>query len=126
MVFNDKYKELFKTETIQNNIRIRITKGLYEEKGILQSFLRSNELEEKINKILINIYSIKDENLRYKYMSIFVEKFFGMIIEINKNNKVVFFDIPTEKFEIDKNKILENIQKNSKILWENYLKEIDN
>ena len=59
-------------------------------------------------------------------MSIFVEKFFGMIIEINKNNKVVFFDIPTEKFEIDKNKILENIQKNSKILWENYLKEIDN
>lgn len=126
LVFNDKYKELFKTETIQNNIRIRITKGLYEEKGILQSFLRSNELEEKINKILINIYSIKDENLRYKYMSIFVEKFFGMIIEINKNNKVVFFDIPTEKFEIDKNKILENIQKNSKILWENYLKEINN
>ena len=59
-------------------------------------------------------------------MSIFVEKFFGMIIEINKNNKVVFFDIPTEKFEIDKNKILENIQKNSKILWENYLKEINN
>ena len=59
-------------------------------------------------------------------MSIFVEKFFGMIIEINKNNKVVFFDIPTEKFEIDKNKSLENIQKNSKILWENYLKEINN
>ena len=59
-------------------------------------------------------------------MSIFVEKFFGMIIEINKNNKVVFFDIPTEKFEIDKNKILENIQNNSKILWENYLKEINN
>lgn len=121
----DKYKELCKTKIIQANIRIRVTKGLYEEKGIPESFLRSNKIESKINEIFMNICSLKDEKLRDKYRLEFSEEFFKTIIEINKNNEVVFINIPTKKIEIDKNEINEDIQKNNQIFWEKYCKEMN-
>lgn len=125
LVFRDKYKELCKTKIIQANIRIRVTKGLYEEKGIPESFLRSNKIESKINEIFINICSLKNEKLRNKYMLEFSEEFFKVMTEINKNNKVVFLNIPTIKVEIKKNEISEDIQKNSQIFWEKYCKEMN-
>ena len=125
LVFRDKYKELCKTKIIQANIRIRVTKGLYEEKGIPESFLRSNKIESKINEIFINICSLKNEKLRNKYMLEFSEEFFKVMTEINKNNKVVFLNIPTIKIEIKKNEISEDIQKNSQICWEKYCKEMN-
>ena len=125
LVFRDKYKELCKTKIIQANIRIRVTKGLYEEKGIPESFLRSNKIESKINEIFINICSLKNEKLRNKCMLEFSEEFFKVMTEINKNNKVVFLNIPTIKIEIKKNEISEDIQKNSQIFWEKYCKEMN-
>ena len=125
LVFRDKYKELCKNKIIQGNIRIRVTKGLYEVKGVPESFLRSNEIESKINEIFIEICSLKDEKSRNKYVSEFSEEFFKAIIEINKNNKAVFLNIPTKKIEIDKNEVTEEIQKNSQIFWEKYCKEIN-
>ena len=125
LVFRDKYKELCKTKIIQANIRIRVTKGLYEEKGIPESFLRSNKIESKINETFINICSLKNEKLRNKYMLEFSEEFFKVMTEINKNNKVVFLNIPTIKIEIKKNEISEDIQKNSQIFWEKYCKEMN-
>ena len=125
LVFRDKYKELCKTKIIQANIRIRVTKGLYEEKGIPESFLRSNKIESKINEIFINICSLKNEKLRNKYILEFSEEFFKVMTEINKNNKVVFLNIPTIKIEIKKNEISEDIQKNSQIFWEKYCKEMN-
>ena len=125
LVFRDKYKELCKTKIIQANIRIRVTKGLYEEKGIPESFLRSNKIESKINEIFINICSLKNEKLRNKYILEFSEEFFKVMTEINKNNKVVFLNIPTIKIEIKKNEISEDIQKNSHIFWEKYCKEMN-
>ena|GEM_PF-4064110 len=125
LVFRDKYKELCKTKIIQANIRIRVTKGLYEEKGIPESFLRSNKIESKINEIFINICSLKNEKLRNKCMLEFSEEFFKVMTEINKNNKVVFLNIPTIKIEIKKNEISEDIQKNSQIFWKKYCKEMN-
>ena len=94
-------------------------------KGVPESFLRSNEIESKINEIFIEICSLKDEKSRNKYVSEFSEEFFKAIIEINKNNKAVFLNIPTKKIEINKNEVTEEIQKNSQIFWEKYCKEIN-
>ena len=75
--------------------------------------------------ILQNICSLKNEKLRNKCMLEFSEEFFKVMTEINKNNKVVFLNIPTIKIEIKKNEISEDIQKNSQIFWEKYCKEMN-
>ena len=50
-------EELRESETVIQNIRMRITKGLYQEKGNPEGFQRSIYLCKKLNEILINIYT---------------------------------------------------------------------
>lgn len=82
-------EELRESETVIQNIRMRITKGLYQEKGNPEGFQRSIELCKKLNEILIKIYSYKEREYREKYMSEFIDYFFEGLKRINKDRKVL-------------------------------------
>ena len=82
-------EELRESETVIQNIRMRITKGLYQEKGNPEGFQRSIELCKKLNEILIKIYSYKEREYREKYMSEFIDYFFEGLKRINKDRIVL-------------------------------------
>ena len=88
-LINDKNKELIKTETVGMNIRVRLSKGLFIEKGNSESFKRSIDLELKINKILEKIFTLKNENEKIKYGKEFVIQFFEKMMNINKDRDVI-------------------------------------
>lgn len=81
--------ELRASETVIQNIRMRITKGLYQEKGNPKGFQRSIELCKKLNEILIKIYSYKEREYREKYMNEFIDYFFEGLKRINKDREVL-------------------------------------
>ncbi|WP_340222063.1 hypothetical protein LDK25_09020 [Fusobacterium nucleatum] len=81
--------ELRGSETVIQNIRMRITKGLYQEKGNPKGFQRSIELCKKLNEILIKIYSYKEREYREKYMNEFIDYFFEGLKRINKDREVL-------------------------------------
>lgn len=76
------------SEAVINHIRMRVTKGLYEEKENLKGFKMSIDLEKKINGILIKIYSYKNRETREEYMNKFIDHFFEGLISIN-NDKII-------------------------------------
>ena len=82
-------EELRQSETVIKNIRLRITKGLFEEKRNGEGFKKSIILEKKINKILMNIYSIKNRELREKYLNKFIDNFFEEIVKIYEDREVL-------------------------------------
>lgn len=88
-LINDKNKELIKTETVQMNMRVRLSKGFFIEKGNSESFKRSIDLELKINKILEKIFILKDENEKIRYGTEFTIQFFEKMISINKDREVI-------------------------------------
>lgn len=90
-------EELRESETVIQNIRMRITKGLYQEKGNPEGFQRSIELCKKLNEILIKIYSYKEREYREKYMSEFIDYFFEGLKRINKD-KIVLITLKTLNF----------------------------
>ena len=90
-LINDKNRELIKTETVRMNIRARLSKGLFIEKGNPESFKRSIDLEMKINKILEKIFTLKNENEKIKYGREFVIQFFRKMKSINKDKEVIDF-----------------------------------
>lgn len=82
-------EELRQSETVIKNVRLRITKGLFEEKRNGEGFKKSIILEKKINKILMNIYSIKNRELREKYLNKFIDNFFEEIVKIYEDREVL-------------------------------------
>jgi len=82
-------EELRQSETVIKNIRLRITKGLFEEKRNEEGFKKSIILEKKINKILMNIFSIKNRELREKYLNKFIDNFFKEIVKIYEDREVL-------------------------------------
>jgi hypothetical protein len=90
-------EELRESETVIQNIRMRITKGLYQEKGNPEGFQRSIELCKKLNEILIKIYSYKEREYREKYMSEFIDYFFEGLKRINKD-RIVLITLKTLNF----------------------------
>lgn len=82
-------EELRQSETVIKNVRLRITKGLFEEKRNGEGFKKSIILEKKINKILMNIYSIKNRELREKYLNKFIDNFFEEIVKIYEDKEVL-------------------------------------
>ena len=82
-------EELRQSETVIKNIRLRITKGLFEEKRNGEGFKKSIILEKKINKILMNIYSIKNRELREKYLNKFIDNFFKEIVKNYEDREVI-------------------------------------
>ena len=93
--FRKTLKELIKddnlreSETVIKHIRMRITKGLYEEKNNLKGFQMSINLERKINDIFFKIYSFKDRKFREEYMNKFINYFFDSLISINKEKIIL-------------------------------------
>ena len=82
-------EELRQSETVIKNIRLRITKSLFEEKRNEEGFKKSIILEKKINKILMNIFSIKNRELREKYLNKFIDNFFKEIVKIYEDREVL-------------------------------------
>lgn len=93
--FRKTLKELIKdenlreSETVIKHIRMRITKGLYEEKNNLKGFQMSINLERKINDIFFKIYSFKDRKFREEYINKFINYFFDSLISINKEKIIL-------------------------------------
>ena len=93
-LINDKNKELRETETVLNNIRVRVTKGLFIEKGNFECFSKSIDLEIILNKILEKIFILKNNEKRKEYMNEFIKEFFILMMEINSGKEVI---APREK-----------------------------
>lgn len=93
-LINDKNKELRETETVLANIRVRITKGLFIEKGNFECFSKSIDLEIILNKILEKIFILKNNEKRKEYMNEFIKEFFILMMEINSGKEVI---APREK-----------------------------
>lgn len=93
--FRKTLKELIKdenlreSETVIKHIRMRITKGLYEEKNNLKGFQMSINLERKINDIFFKIYSFKNRKFREEYMNKFINYFFDSLVSINKEKIIL-------------------------------------
>ena len=93
--FRKTLKELIKdenlreSETVIKHIRMRITKGLYEEKNNLKGFQMSINLERKINDIFFKIYSFKNRKFREEYMNKFINYFFDSLVSIKKEKIIL-------------------------------------
>ena len=106
-------EELRQSETVIKNIRLRITKGLFEEKRNGEGFKKSIILEKKINKILMNIYSIKNRELREKYLNKFIDNFFKEIVKIYEDREVLT------------TKEIKDLVEKQKLTWGGAIPEID-
>ena len=117
---SDKYKNYWNTETVRLNLRLRISRENFREKGKLDSFEYDMKIEYLINEIALIIFSFNDIIQREKLLRNFLVEYQAYYMKLMKDCKYASTKLKLQEYLQYYLKIEEAIEKlygdNSKIM----------
>ena len=117
---SDKYKNYWNTETVRLNLRLRISRENFREKGKLDSFQYDMKIEYLINEIALIIFSFNDIIEQEKLLRNFLVEYEAYYMKLMKDYKYASTKLKLQECSQYYLKIEEAIEKlygdNSKIM----------
>lgn len=117
---SDKYKNYWNTETVRLNLRLRISRENFREKGKLDSFQYDMKIEYLINEIALIIFSFNDIIEQEKLLRNFLVEYEAYYMKLMKNYKYASTKLKLQEYLQCHLKMEETIEKlygdNSKIM----------
>lgn len=95
---SDKYQEYWETETVKLNLRLRISRENFREKGKLDSFEYDMRIETLINKILFDIFSVTDSLKQNELIRKFLLEYQSFYIKLMKSYRFASLNLELDNF----------------------------
>ena len=95
---SDKYQKYWETETVKLNLRLRISRENFREKGKLDSFEYDMRIETLINKILFDIFSVTDSLKQNELIRKFLLEYQSFYIKLMKSYRFASLNLELDNF----------------------------